>query len=166
MIKVLFVCAGNICRSPMAEAVFQDMVNKADLSHQIQVDSAGTGSWHIGEKAHPNTMSVLKKRGITYKGRARQFVRADLIEFDYVLPMDAANRAYIERHINDNKAKVNFFLHYANESGMVDVDEVPDPYGSSEVTYLEVYDLITQGCTALLAHIRARHNLWLTFTIG
>jgi protein-tyrosine phosphatase len=159
MIKVLFVCAGNICRSPMAKAVFQDMVNKAGLSNQIHVDSAGTGSWHIGEQAHPNTLNVLKKHGIAYNGRARQFVRADLDKFDYVLAMDEANHATIEREFNGNKAKVNLFLHYANEKGMVDVHEVPDPYGSPEGIYLAVYDLVTQGCTALLAHLRARYGL-------
>lgn len=159
MIKVLFVCAGNICRSPMAEAVFQDMVNKAGLSSEIHADSAGTGSWHVGETAHPNTLNVLKKRNIHYSGRARQFVRADLDKFDYVLAMDEVNRANIERQLNANKAKVNLFLHYANEKGMVDVDEVPDPYGSPETRYLEVYDLVTRGCAALLAHIRARHGL-------
>jgi protein-tyrosine phosphatase len=159
MVKVLFVCAGNICRSPMAEAVFLDMVNKAGLSTQIQADSAGTGSWHVGEKAHPNTLSVLRKRGIAYSGRARQFVGTDLDEFDYVLPMDAANQASIERLFNGNRAKVNRFLHYAMQSGTVDVDEVPDPYGSPEQTYMQVYELVTKGCAALLAHIRARHGL-------
>jgi protein-tyrosine phosphatase len=159
MIKVLFVCTGNICRSPMAEAVFQDKVNKAGLSNQLHVDSAGTSSWHVGETAHPTTLKVLKRHGIAYDGRARQFVRADLDKFDYVLAMDKVNRANIERQLNGNKAKVNLFLRYANEQGVVRVEEVPDPYGSPETRYLEVYDLVTQGCTALLAHIRSRHSL-------
>jgi protein-tyrosine phosphatase len=104
-------------------------------------------------------LSVLRKRGIAYSGRSRQFVGTDLDEFDYVLPMDAANQASIERLFNGNRAKVNRFLHYAMQSGTVDVDEVPDPYGSPEQTYMQVYELVTKGCAALLAHIRARHGL-------
>jgi protein-tyrosine phosphatase len=159
MIKVLFVCAGNICRSPMAEAVFQDMVNKARLSSKIAVDSAATGSWHIGEKAHPRTLAVLQRHNIPYNGRARQFTRADLDEFDYVLAMDRENLSHIQRQGYQNKAKVSLFLHYAKEKGMVDVDEVPDPYANTDAMFHEVYKLVTMGCVALLAHIRARHEL-------
>jgi hypothetical protein len=72
MIRVLFVCLGNICRSPMAEAVFQHLVNEAGLVAQIVVDSAGTGDWHVGEPAHTGTRRVLTQRGIAYNGRARQ----------------------------------------------------------------------------------------------
>lgn len=159
MIKVLFVCAGNICRSPMAEAVFQDMVDKAGLGNEIQVDSAGTGTWHLGEKAHPRTLSVLTKHKIYYHGRARQFTRADLDKFDYALAMDNYNLSHIQGQYHENKAKINLFLHYAKEKGTVDVNEVPDPYGKADSAYLEVYDLVTKGCAALLDHLRVRHGL-------
>jgi len=159
MIKVLFVCMGNICRSPMAEAVFQKMVKEAGLSQQIQVDSAGTGSWHVGEKAHPNTLRVLQKHAIPYNGRARQFRRDDLDDFDYVLAMDKENLAHVQQQSYQNKTKVNLFLNYAKEKGKVRVDEVPDPYGNPDSAYEEVYDLVTKGCAALLDHIRTRHGL-------
>ncbi len=159
MIKVLFVCAGNICRSPMAEAVFQDMVNKAGLGNKIRVASVGTGSWHIGERAHPHTLQVLKKHGIAYNGLARQFVRADVDEFDYVLTMDKANLAHIQRQFYQNRANVSLFLHYANEKAAVDVDEVPDPYANTEAMFENIHSLVAKGCTALLAYIRARHEL-------
>ncbi|MBZ0287978.1 MAG: low molecular weight phosphotyrosine protein phosphatase, partial [Anaerolineae bacterium] len=77
MISVLFVCMGNICRSPMAEAVFQDMVNKAGLSNQFTIDSAGTSGWNEGETAHRGTLAILKRNKIAYEGRARQFLATD-----------------------------------------------------------------------------------------
>ncbi len=159
MVKVLFVCAGNICRSPMAEALFQDMVNKAGLGKQILVDSAGTDNWHLGEKAHPRTLKVLNQHNISYDGRARQFVRADLDEFDYVLAMDRENLAHIQRQFYQNKAKVNLFLSYARQAGAVDVDEVPDPIFNTDDAFLHVYDLARKGCAALLDYLRDRHDL-------
>jgi protein-tyrosine phosphatase len=157
MIKVLFVCLGNICRSPMAEAVFQDMVNRAGLGDQFQIDSAGTGSWHVGERAHNGTLDVLRRNGIHYNGRSRQFTRADLENFDYILTMDRSNQVDIHRLLNLVHPKVTMFLHYAHKAGTVEVTEVPDPYYSGG--FDEVYDLVQRGCAALLDQIRAEHQL-------
>lgn len=156
MIRVLFVCLGNICRSPMAEGVFQHLVDEAGLSAQIAVDSAGTGSWHVGEQAHRGTRQVLAAHGIDYRGRARQISSADLKHFDYIMAMDADNldgvRALVARH--DSPAVIRLFMDYAPEAGE---REVPDPYydGRFEV----VYDLVRQAAAGLLAHIRAEHGL-------
>jgi protein-tyrosine phosphatase len=158
MINVLFVCLGNICRSPMADAVFQDKVQEAGLSDKISVDSAGTGGWHAGESAHRGTLKVLKKHGIAYNGRARQFKDSDLSEFDYILAMDLSNLNNIERMAGRNAAvKIALFLHYAQEAGTIDEDEVPDPYYTGQFDY--VYDLVNKGADALLNHIRREHNL-------
>lgn len=162
MIRVVFVCLGNICRSPMAEAVFADMVDKAGLSDRISVDSAGTGSWHVGERAHPGTLNILKKNAIDYAGRARQFHRSDLSRFDYVLAMDVSNLSAIRsmaetQHRGVEGATVTRFLHYANEAGTVTETEVPDPYYTGDFGY--VYDLVMRGAQALLDHIRKEHNL-------
>lgn len=159
MIKVLMVCAGNICRSPMAEAVFQNKVNEAGLGDEIRVDSAGIGSWHAGETAHSGTLRVLKEHGISYNGRARQITRADLSTFDYVLAMDTENMSGIERLAASGKssAQIRMFLDFAHNAGTVRTLEVPDPYynGKFEV----VYELVNKGSDALLQHIRDQHRL-------
>lgn len=158
MIKVLFVCAGNICRSPMAEGVFQEMVRQAGLADQIMVDSAGTGSWHVGEPAHPRTQAILKDHLIPYDGRARQFKQEDIGTFDYVLAMDEENLSDMlskARGLPD--AHIRLFLSYANAAGLTSVTEVPDPYYSG--VYDQVYALVKAGGEALLNHIRRTHQL-------
>jgi protein-tyrosine phosphatase len=157
MIHVLFVCMGNICRSPMAEAVFQDMVDKAGLTDQFQIDSAGTGNWYAGQTAHQGTLAVVRRANIAYKGRARQIQSPDFDKFDYIVAMDRENLAGIRRVGTASKGEVNLFLRWAKEAGAVSVDEVPDPYYDN--SFDRVYDLVQKGCAALLAHIRAEHNL-------
>lgn len=158
MIKVLFVCLGNICRSPMADGVFQHKVNQAGLSDKIMVDSAGTGSWHVGQEAHIGTRNVLKKHQIAYDGRARQFARRDLSDFDYILAMDNSNLSNIRQYAGgESDGEIELFLSYAQSAGIVDRETVPDPYYDDRFDY--VYDLVNKGCDALLAHIRQKHNL-------
>lgn len=173
MIKVLFVCLGNICRSPMADAVFSQQVRSAGLESQISVDSAGTGSWHVGETAHSGTLRVLRQHEIPYDGRARQFEAADLQAFDYILAMDRDNLAQIMRVMNrgewrreqreahfydaSRQPEITLFLSYAQQAGLVDLAEVPDPYYDGRFEF--VYNLISLGCQALLNHIRVKHNL-------
>lgn len=155
-IRVLFVCLGNICRSPMAEAVFQQMVNEAGLADKIHVDSAGTGSWHVGESAHSGTLRTLQKHEIPYNGRARQIVVNDMETFDYVLAMDHSNLSNIRKY-RDGKAQTQLFLQDALDRGLVTVDEVPDPYYTGN--FNETYELVQNGSRALLDRIRTEHNL-------
>ncbi len=157
MIRVLFVCLGNICRSPMAEGVFADLVQQAGLAEKIEVDSAGTSGWHEGERAHSGTLDVLKRNGIVYNGRSRQFLQRDIEDFDYIVTMDRSNFRDVMRALNGVHPKVTMFLHYANEAGLTSVQEVPDPYYTGG--FDEVFALVKQGSSALLEHIRRHHQL-------
>lgn len=155
MVKVLFVCLGNICRSPMADGVFQHMVNEAGLSTKIKIESAGTSGYHTGQHAHRGTRKVLEKNNIDYDGRSRGFIKEDFAKFDYILAMDASNLANInELKTADTQATIRLFLEYA--TGFEET-EVPDPYYTGGFDY--VFDMVISGCTGLLAAIRAEHNL-------
>ena len=157
-INVLFVCAGNICRSPMADAVFQQMIRDAGLESRFRVDSAGVGAWHIGERAHRGTRDVLKRHKIPYDGRARQFRASDAADFDYILAMDQHNLSGIRSVAGAMpNTTIAMFLSYANKAGLTVVTDTPDPYYSDR--FDEVYELVTLGCRALLDHIRATHDL-------
>lgn len=156
MIRVLFLCTGNICRSPMADAVFQHMVDQAGLGEQIQVDSAGTGGWHVGERAHHGTLKVLREHDIPYNGRARQIITADLQHFDYILAMDTSHLRHLER-MGKSNAEIKLFMSYANAAQTSADTEVPDPYYDGRFNL--VYDLVNKGSRALLDYIQHKHGL-------
>jgi len=154
-VRVLFVCLGNICRSPMAEAVFQHLVDEAGLSDRIEIDSAGTGGWHVGEPAHRGTRRVLFQHGITYTGAARQIETRDFSRFDYVLAMDDANLSDLRRMMPAHSpATLRRFLDFLPDAP---TREVPDPYYDGN--FEGVYDLVRAGAEALLAHIRQDKGL-------
>jgi protein-tyrosine phosphatase len=148
---------GNICRSPMAEGIFRDMVDKAGLSDRFMIDSAGTGAWYLGEPAHQGTRDVLHKHGIQYVGSARQITRQDLNTFKYVLVMDRENLSIVWRLVQGSTAQVELFLSAAYHDGLVKIDEVPDPYEDGR--FERTYDLVRTGCEVLLERLRAVHNL-------
>jgi len=103
MVRVLFVCLGNICRSPMAEAIFQRLVDDAGLTGEVQVDSAGTSAYHVGEQAHPGTRRVLARHGIQYSGRARQLTGGDAAgDAAYLIAMDSENVADLQRRFGED----------------------------------------------------------------
>ena len=117
MIRVLFVCTGNICRSPMAEGVFQHLVEEAGLSNQIRADSAGTTGYHVGESAHRGTLKVLRQHGIPYDGRSRRVTSADFVDFDYILAMDQGHLQSMNSSKPDGKKTnpvIRMFLDYAD----------------------------------------------------
>ena len=156
-VRVLFVCLGNICRSPMAEAVFRHLVEQAGLGDQIVVDSAGTSDYHLGERAHHGTRAVLGAHGIEYDGRARQVTPDDFEQFDYILAMDNDNLAALRRTAPpETRAVIRRFLDFADGVG---THEVPDPYYYGQAEFEYVYQLVRRGAEGLLAHIRAEKGL-------
>lgn len=162
MINVLFVCMGNICRSPMAEAVFAKMVKEAGLESMIAVDSAGTSGWHEGEAAHAGTLRVLAANGIPYNGRSRQIAWSDFEAFDYIVCMDRENLQALKRVVNslgnrNTNPQLLLFLQHAKAAGLVNTDEVSDPYLHGR--FEDTYALVTLGARALLAAIREEHHL-------
>lgn len=153
-VRVLFVCLGNICRSPSAEGVFRSLVDEAGLSDRVQIDSCGTGSWHIGKSPDARALEAARKRGIDISGlRARQIAESDLDEFDYVMVMDRQNLADVRDiwHQSGGTAP-ELFLSY----GQSDHDEVPDPYYGGEDGFELVLDLIHDAGQGLLEEIRGR----------
>lgn len=138
----------------MAEAVFARLVADAGLSEQIEVDSAGTGSWHVGESAHPGTRRVLKQRGIEYVGRARQITQEDVDPDTYIIAMDQSNIDALRRRFGDHP-RTHRLLDFALEND--GIHDVPDPYYSGNFDY--VYQLVEDGARGLLEMIREEEQI-------
>ncbi|OXM83771.1 low molecular weight protein-tyrosine-phosphatase [Paenibacillus rigui] len=156
MAKVLFVCLGNICRSPMAEAVFRHKVAEAGLAGRIEIDSAGTGDWHTGEPPHEGTRTILRQNQIDYSGmRARQVRQSDFHEHRYIITMDASNTKNVMKWApGSHDAEVRQLLDFIPERRG---EDVPDPYYTGN--FQEVYEMVDEACGLLLAYIRTKEDM-------
>lgn len=155
MTRVLFVCLGNICRSPTADGVFRELVREAGLAGAVEVDSAGTAAYHTGNPPDPRTVAAAARRGYDLSAlRARQAVAADLARFDYVLAMDRSNLANLRAIAPaGGEDRLGLFLAYAANYAE---DEVPDPYYSGPDGFELVLDMVEDACRGLLDEVKRR----------
>ena len=158
MIKVLFVCLGNICRSPTAHGVFEHKIKQRALNGDIHVDSAGTAAWHIGKAPDARSIAAAQNRGYQLNHlRARQVVKVDFDGFDYILAMDADNLSALQAIApTQSHCELGLLLPYAKS---LRITEVPDPYYGGEQGFEDVLDMISDACDALLDHIVKQHKL-------
>jgi len=159
VISVCFVCLGNICRSPTAEGIMQQLVAQAGLSDRIAVDSAGTSAHHQGAAADARSRSEALRRGVPLTSRSRPFRRADLDAFHYVIAMDSHNHADLLALATRPEQREKIALLRSFDPGSADDLDVPDPYYGGHGGFARVFDICFAGCTGLLQHIRRQHGL-------
>lgn len=154
--RVLFVCMGNICRSPTAQGVFTKLVIEEGLSHLIEIDSAGTHAYHVDEPPDPRARETAQRRGIDLsRQRARRALAEDFEQFDYVLAMDEDNhRALTALCPAGFEARLKRFMDYAPH---LDIREVPDPYYGGANGFEVVFDMVDEAARGLLEAIRREH---------
>jgi len=155
MVSVLFVCLGNICRSPTAEGVFTHMCRKQGVADSLHIDSAGTAGWHAGKAPDARAVTAAALQDIDLSAlRARQVSQDDFSGFDYILAMDEDNLADLRSlQPDDTRARVDLFLDYA--PGM-SVRNVPDPYYGGDDGFVQVLELVRAASAGLLTHLIAR----------
>ena len=150
VIKVCFVCLGNIVRSPLAENLFRHLVTGGGLSHKYQADSAGTSAWHVGEKPDSRMRRVAASHGFEYSGRARQFQTEDFDRFDLIIAMDASNRVKLLdlAKTPGHRTKIHQMREFDPQGGPEMA--VPDPYYGGIDGFEEVYQIVERSCHGLL----------------
>ncbi len=156
-IGVLFVCLGNICRSPLAEGIFRDKVKQAGLEDKFKIDSCGTSAFHIGEQPDPRSRANARDNGIYLDHQARQFVSADFSDFDYILPMDASNHRNVMKLEPENPAGKVILMRTFDPEGTG--EDVPDPYYGGERGFQNVFDILDRSTEELLHTIRTERGI-------
>lgn len=159
MVRVLFVCLGNICRSPMAEGIFSHLVEDAGLNNQFKIDSCGTSGFHSGEPADHRMQQTAQAHGVRLLSKSRALVASDFTDFDYILPMDSHNHEDIliaQKRVSGSTAVVKKMLDFddQNQGG-----DVPDPYYGGADGFEQVYQMLWRSSHKLLSHLRQAHKL-------
>ena len=155
--RILFVCLGNICRSPLAESVFRHLARERGVEHAFEIDSAGTSGYHDGSPPDSRSVATARARGIEVCGASRKLVAEDLHGFDYVIAMDEENRANILRLQSESggAARVHLLREWDPER---DRPGVPDPYDGGRRGFEEVHDIVERSCAVLLDHLLERRR--------
>jgi len=158
---VLFVCLGNICRSPLAEAVFRDLAERDGVAGRFVIESAGTSNYHIGEQPDSRTVETAARRGVRMSHEARQITAEDLDRFDYVVAMDAGNFGRIRKLAGgaERRSELRFLRSFDASAAAVDDLEVPDPYFGGADGFDDVHDMVERACRGLLDHIMTERPL-------
>ena len=156
--RILFVCMGNICRSPLAESVFRHLARERGVEHLFEIDSAGTSGYHAGDPPDPRSVATALARGVDVTGVSRPLGERDLREFDYVIVMDTDNRSFVDRlgARAGGSARVHRLREWDPEGTGLDV---PDPYYGGARGFDDVHDIVERSCAALLDHLLAERGV-------
>lgn len=158
-IRICFVCLGNICRSPTAEAMMRHLLEEASLTNRVEIDSAGTGAWHVGEPPDARARTAGQRRGIAMRGKARKVMTADFERFDYLIAMDCSNRDDLLALASAKWAREKVALLRDFDPQSPPDAEVPDPYYGDGDGFERVLDICESACRGLLEHLREHHRL-------
>ena len=153
-VKVCFVCLGNICRSPLAQGIFEALVKHEGLQDQIIISSAGVGHWHVGNLPDSRMQQTAQKHGINLNSRARQFQAADFEEMDLVLAMDQSNLNSLQKMRPESELKYKLFLFRSFDPESDDNLEVPDPYYGGDNGFEMVYQIVERTCPKVLEYLK------------
>lgn len=156
MIKVLFVCLGNICRSPLAEAIFKKKVEIEGLSHKIHADSAGTANYHVGENPDPRTVEIAAKYGVPVNHKGQQFKNHHQNEFDYLVAMDHSNYQNMTLEMASDPDKLMLMRDF---DSMGKGENVPDPWYGGMNGFEDVYQILDRSLDEFLTYLREKHDL-------
>jgi protein-tyrosine phosphatase len=155
MTRILFVCLGNICRSPLAESVFRHLAREKGVESSFEIDSAGTSGWHEGDPPDARSVATARARGVEVTGGSRKLTAADLHRFDYIIAMDGQNRASIARLQAESGGRGR--VHLLREwDPQADRPDVPDPYNGGARGFEDVHDIVERSCAALLDDLLER----------
>jgi len=158
-ISVLFVCLGNICRSPLAEGVFRHYVRERELAQHFEIDSAGTSGYHAGDPPDARSVATARSRGVVVEGFSRQLVKGDLRSRDYIIAMDEENLRGVENlavATPDRRARIHLLREWDEHGRGLGV---PDPYYGGARGFEEVQEIVERSCARLLDHLVAEHGL-------
>ena len=155
-VEICFVCLGNICRSPLAEGVFQHLINAENLQEKILVHSAGTGHWHVGSPPDSRMRATAKRRGIALNSIAEQFQPGDFRRFDLVLAMDQSNLRTLQYMCSADVADDKLKLFRSFDPRANGNEDVPDPYYGGDSGFENVFDIVHRTCPQILEYVKTR----------